>query len=155
MREEGLRRWPVERFRETMRELRANGIPVVLVGGPGDEWAAAELSGDFDLDLTGKLPLAQFLSFLKRAALLITHDSGPLHMGDLVGTPIIGVFGPTSPDEKRPIFSQNWIFWGGASLPCRPCYDGRHYAACTAPVCLTDTHSNQVATKALWYLNLP
>lgn len=137
MREEGLRRWPLEGYRTVARALRAEGHRVVLVGGPGDEWCSREMASDCDLDLVGKLDLPAFLSLLSSVHLLVTHDSGPLHMADFVGTASVGIFGPTLAEEKWPIATPFRTVVAAGKLPCRPCYDGRRYAECTDPRCMT------------------
>jgi heptosyltransferase II len=136
MREEGLRRWTIEGYRSVMGSLREKGYSIVLVGGLGDEWASTAFNGCFDLDFVGKLNLLEFIALLSKMAVLVTHDSGPLHMGDLAGVPMVGIFGPTAPEEKKPIRSRHIIIWGGKELPCRPCYDGRNYAACKVKLCM-------------------
>lgn len=138
MREEGLRRWPVERYLELVHALRSAGHPLMLIGGPGEEWVSERFGEFVDLDLVGKLSLPETMAALKKASVLVTHDSGPIHLGDAVGVPIVGLFGPTMPSEKAPIQSRHAIHWGGGTLGCRPCYDGRRYALCGRNSCLAD-----------------
>lgn len=149
MREEGLRRWSIAGYKQVMISLRSAGYGLVLLGGPGDEWASQEFDGLCDLDLVGKLDLLLFASVLSRVDAVITHDSGPLHVADLVGTPVIGIFGPTMPSEKAAIRSRQDVVWGGADLPCRPCYDGRQYAECSSNICLSRIDPNDVVRATL------
>src|ERR1035437_8071219 len=149
MREEGLRRWPIESYRSVARKLRENGCSVFLVGGPGDEWTIDAFKGEYDLELVGKLDLTIFLKFLSCCNLLLTHDSGPLHLADLVGTPVVGIFGPTSPEEKKPIRADTRILVAEGEMWCRPCYDGRNYAPCTSPECMARISSSAVVATVM------
>ena len=138
MREEGLRRWPADRYLELVHSLKSAGHPLLLIGGPGDEWVSERFGKMVDLDLVGRLSLPETMAVLKRTSVLVTHDSGQLHLGDLVGVPVVGLFGPTMQSEKEPIQSRHRTLWGGESMGCRPCYDGRRYAACKNNRCLGD-----------------
>lgn len=149
MREEGLRRWTKEGYLETIRLLKAEGCSIVLVGGPGDEWASQAFAAASDLDLVGKLPLTAFVSLLSRVDVVLTHDSGPLHIADLAGTPTVAIFGPTLPDEKRPIAVPFRVVTTLEDLACRPCYDGRNYALCSDQRCMTTIAPSKVANAVL------
>ncbi len=149
MREEGLRRWQLEGYRQVARSLRAKGCMVVLVGGPGDEWCSQAMAEDCDLDLVGKLDLSTFLSILSRVDVLVTHDSGPLHMADFVGIPSVGIFGPTLADEKSPISTPFRVVTSPDALACRPCYDGRNYAICSSPLCMSGITPEVVVANVL------
>lgn len=151
MREEGLRRWTTEGYRAAMTSLRDRGHKLVLVGGPGDEWARDAFGDLCDLDLVAKADLSGFLGILAKVDVLVTHDSGPLHLADLAGTPVLGIFGPTAASEKRPIASPHVVLTTGKFLPCQPCYDGHSYAECARPLCMTTLEPRQVvdAVEAL------
>lgn len=153
MREEGLRRWTVEGYRAVMVGLRANGCSLVLVGGPGDEWASESFGDLCDLDLVAKAGLGGFLGMLGRMDLLVTHDSGPLHLADLAGTPVVGLFGPTVAEEKRPIAVRHEMLSTSSELACRPCYDGHRYADCSRPLCMTTIEPSRVVEAALRLLH--
>ena len=86
---------------------------VILCGGPSEvERRAgrriAELAGHALLDQIGRDTLPQMLALLSRAAVLITPDSGPAHMGAMVGTPVIGLYAPTNPARSGPYLSRRW-----------------------------------------------
>lgn len=144
MREEGLRRWHPEGYKAVIQALRERGCRVVLVGGPGDEWASEQLGRDCDLNLVGSLGLASFLTLLRRVDVVVTHDSGPLHMADLAGTPVVGIFGPTLAGEKRPIEAPGRMLAVRKEMACRPCYDGRRYAPCSDAACMSGVTSEEV-----------
>lgn len=152
MREEGLRRWTIDGYKKVAQGLRAEGCKVILVGGPGDRWASEAMADCCDLDFVGSLDLSAFLSLLSRVDLVVSHDSGPLHMADFVGTPVVGIFGPTLAEEKRPIAVPHRIVIGAPILACRPCYDGSRYAACSNTRCMTDITPEQVLVAAMGLL---
>ncbi len=84
------RHWPVDSFAlvsaRLSRELNAR---VVIVGGPTTRPFAARIPG---IDLTGQFSLAQLVAFIKRCSLLISNDSGPVHLAAATGTPVISLF---------------------------------------------------------------
>jgi len=59
-------------------------------------------------DLVGKTSLKELLALLKRGTVLISPDSGPIHMGTAAGIPVIGLYATTNPDRAGPYLSQRW-----------------------------------------------
>src|SRR5262249_38599606 len=126
--ESPLRRWPLDSYRLLASELIMRGFGVVITGGPTDDWVSVAFKSLPILDLIGKTSLTDLLSIFAVSDAIITHDSGPLHVASLCGTPTIALFGPTIPMEKVSSNSNLHVLWGGQDLPCRPCYDGKLYA---------------------------
>ena len=63
---------------------------------------------------------------MKKARLVVCNDSGLMHLAAAVGARIIAIFGPTHPEEKKPLSAGNIAVWKGEDLECSPCYhDGR------------------------------
>jgi ADP-heptose:LPS heptosyltransferase len=87
------RRWPAQCFAQLGDLLTENlGARIVIVGGEGSKPLAKTIVSGMRskaMDLTGQLSLAQLGSFLKRSALLVSVDSGPVHMAAAVGTPLV------------------------------------------------------------------
>lgn len=134
MREDVLRRWDVTSYAELTRALTQKGYPVAVVGAPSDSWVLPHFKGlDFD-NLIGKTSLLELVAFYKRCRLLITHDTGPLHLGLLAGCKTLALFGPTQPREV--VGSHVDVIWGGEGLACAPCYDGKNYAPCKSNLCM-------------------
>ena len=99
------RHWPVESFAVVAQRLSSElKVRVVIVGGPSTTPFAARIPGG---DLTGKFTLAQLVAFLKHCALLISNDSGPVHLAAAVGTPVISLFlrnqPGINPERWRPL----------------------------------------------------
>jgi heptosyltransferase-2 len=134
MRDDDQRRWPIENYRTLAALLLAQGVPVALVGGPGDRWVESTFAG---LDVTsyiGRMGISGLLALLSRAAACVTHDTGPLHLAYLAGTPTVALFGPTLSAEKVPPYAAVRVL--SAAMPCVPCYDGRDYALCPDASCM-------------------
>jgi len=87
--------WPTERFRELARRL---GDDAVAVWGPGEE----ELAKAIGCRVAPKTSLRELASILQRSRLVIGADTGPLHLADALGTPVIGLYGPTNPKRNGP-----------------------------------------------------
>lgn len=132
-----VRRWPVESYAEMARQLGQDGVRIALTGAPDDEWvreAFADTEGI--IDLVGHTTLLELVAALAACDVVVTHDSGPLHLARLAGTPTVALFGPTHPREKVPPGPSDRVMWSGADLPCCPCYDGRTYAHCPERTCM-------------------
>lgn len=89
--------WPNERFSEVADRLAAKyGFKVLVIAGPKDVTLAQNVSKNMRnlaVNLGGKTSVTQLASLLKRCALLISNDSGPVHIASAVGTPVISIFG--------------------------------------------------------------
>ena len=99
-------------------------------------------------DLIGSLELPETLRLLARASLVISHDTGPVHLARLVRAPILALFGPTAPRQMLGDPEGVTVLWGGAALACRPCYDGRDFAACANNLCMQEITVERVLEHA-------
>jgi heptosyltransferase-2 len=149
LRDDGLRRWPLESYARVAADLVARDVRVVVSGGPGDEWVRPTFAALPVVDLVGKTDLVQLGGTIQACDLLITHDSGPMHLAFLARTPTIALFGPTRPTERLPHDVRVRALWGGAHLACRPCYDGRDYAPCPNNVCIQSIRPADVVAEAV------
>ena len=115
------KRWPPERFAAVAEALAAGGASVVLAGGPGDAEALdafrSACRAPIAADLSA-LPLEALAAALARVKLLVTCDSGPLHLASAVGTPVLAIFGPTSPLRWGPPPPGRAL---ALPLDCAPC----------------------------------
>lgn len=137
MRDEAIRRWPIENYVELARELIIRGIKVILTGANTDKWVQDYFLGLDIIDLIGKTSLKNLIALYGNCDVIVTHDSGPLHLAGLSGSNVIALFGPTIPSEKIPRAATT-VIWGGGNLACRPCYDGKTYANCCDNKCLKE-----------------
>jgi heptosyltransferase-2 len=139
----------VEHYVDLARRLLEEGFGVVLVGDTHDRWAADHFAGLGVADRLGTLTITGTLSVLRGASLVISHDTGPMHLARLVRAPLIAIFGPQLPSKHIPADDDATIFWGGAALACRPCYDPHEPARCTNNLCMRDVSVEQVMEAAL------
>lgn len=108
-----LRNWRAERYAAAMDHAAARGWRVVMTGGPSTSergMADAILAGcrHAPIDLTGKDTLKQLLAMLERAQLVLTPDSGPMHMANAVGTAVLGLHAASNPDRSGPYSDRRW-----------------------------------------------
>lgn len=90
-----------------------HGMQVFVTGGRSEiEKAYGErikaLAKAPVIDLVAQTTLKELLALLKHATALVSPDSGPVHMGTAVGTPVIGLYATTNPDRAGPYLSQRW-----------------------------------------------
>ncbi|MSR20982.1 MAG: glycosyltransferase family 9 protein [Gemmatimonadetes bacterium] len=116
------RRWPTERFAAVARALAARGIRIVVMGGAGEAGLTALVAGAADtaLDVGGRTDLADLAALLSLCDLVVTNDTGPMHLAGAVGTPTVSLWGPSDPNEVRQVGASDARVTG-AVLPCKPC----------------------------------
>lgn len=116
--------WPPERFVELARALRAQaGASLVLLGSPADApvcAAIAQAVGEGATDLCGTTTMIELGGVLRELDLLVTVDSGPMHMAAAVGTPTVAVFGPTDPIKTGPYGERHHVVKQGERLTDLP-----------------------------------
>jgi len=101
----GSKCWPVERYARVYDALaKERGWRGYVNVGPGEERLLAEFSSQVQGAPPVHFPLKtrQLVALLKRAQLVISGDSGPLHIAAAVGTPVVGLYGPTNPTRNGP-----------------------------------------------------
>ncbi len=98
------------------------GKNVLIIGSKSDlksSWWVKNCMRNKAFDFTGKLSLSESLLLLQKASLLIANDSGALHLGSLAGIPVIGIYGPTTPERAHPIWEPYKIV--KLNVECSPC----------------------------------
>jgi len=116
------KRWPAAAYAALSRRLLADGFAVWVLGGPGEKALAREIVGDSGArDLTAA-DLREAILALAAASVAVSNDSGLLHVAAAVGTPSIGIFGPTSPWHWAPLNPLAATIQAQTDLPCRPCH---------------------------------
>jgi len=114
--------WEDERFAALCDRIgETYGMPVVLTGqqSPSLEKIRA-LSRRGVINLEGQTTLKDLAELYRRATLLITTDSGPMHLAAAMGTPVVALFGPTDPKRTGPYGSGHRVI--RESLSCAPCF---------------------------------
>jgi len=87
--------WPLDRWRQLAKQL---GDSAVAVWGPGEK----ELARGIGCEVAPPTSLRELASVLQDARLVIGGDTGPLHLADALGTPVVGLYGPTNPKRNGP-----------------------------------------------------
>ncbi|HKC47714.1 MAG TPA: glycosyltransferase family 9 protein [Gemmatimonadales bacterium] len=113
------KRWPLDRWQATAARLRDSGFPLVTVGG-ADDRALGEVLAPLAVNAAGALSLQQTGALLARARLVVSGDTGVMHMATGVGTPIVALFGPTVRQFGFfPYRARSEVL--ERALDCRPC----------------------------------
>ncbi len=136
LRDDSVRRWPLESYVLLARRLLERGSSVVLTGASSDQWASSAFDHLGVVNFIGETRVTDLLALYDQCEAVVTHDSGPLHVAVLAGTPLVALFGPTNPSEVVPPSRKIRALWTGNHLACSPCYDGKNYAPCEDNVCM-------------------
>jgi heptosyltransferase II len=119
------KRWPLERFIEFAEQLRsqAPNIAIVLTGTPPEQPLIREFIARYsgyavDASVLGSVD--KVATVLRRCDLLVSNDTGVMHLGAAMATPTVGLFGPVSPKHWGPIGPRVATVYE-TSVPCSPC----------------------------------
>ena len=122
------KRWPVEHFTELTRCLASEypDLRFAVLGGKDDRELGEKICGaarDRCLNLAGQTSLPEMVEWLRRCDLMVTNDTGPMHVAAALGKPVVGVFGPTEPRRTGPYHQLERVTQH--ILPCVPCLKSR------------------------------
>jgi heptosyltransferase-1 len=145
-----VKQWPEAQFRQIAERLiRDRGAGIVLTGAPEDrpqvDVVRCGLPADRVVDLCGGASLLTVAAVIEQLDLVVTGDTGPMHLAHAVGTPVIAVFGPSDPKRYGPRGVHDIVV--RIDLPCSPCNRIRlPPARCTGhtPDCLAGIETAQV-----------
>jgi heptosyltransferase-2 len=143
------KRWPAAKYAELARELTSRGFAVWVLGSPNESPLAAEIvaaAGPAGRDLTSP-DLRNAILALKSATVAVSNDSGLVHVAAAIGTPTVGIFGPTSPWHWAPLNELAGVIQARIELPCRPCH--KPVCGLLHHRCMRDIQPEQVLTAAL------
>jgi heptosyltransferase-2 len=136
-RDDALRRWPIQNYRQLVEDLLNAGQRVALVGAASDSSVSAAMQGLPVHDLIGRTSLMQLLDVMEGAAAVVANDSGIFHLATLTNAGLVGLFGPTPANAVAPMGrARTRILAADNRISCSPCYDGRNFASCSRNVCL-------------------
>jgi heptosyltransferase II len=125
------KRWLPERFAEVAGRVitELNGS-VLLLGGLKEAGIADDILKHVDpslvtpsslINLSGKMHLRELMAIVAESDVLVTNDSGPMHIGYAVGTPLVAIFGSTSPEHTGPVGKTDIVI--RKSIACSPCFE--------------------------------
>jgi heptosyltransferase I len=114
--------WEPERYGALAGRLAAEGLPVAVTYGPGEETLIKRLVSAAGNEIK-QIPttLEELVALCEKARLFVGGDTGPMHFAAAVGTPIVSIFGPTSSDRNGPFRREDVVV--ERRLQCRPCYE--------------------------------
>jgi heptosyltransferase-2 len=147
LRQDDLRRWQIEKYVELTKELINKNFSVVLTGSENDSWASENFSNLKITDLIGETSLLDLIYLFNKSSVIVSHDTGILHLAKLSSIKIIALFGPVNPKERIGVKENVEVIWGGINLPCSPCYDGKNFADCNNNICMKNISVNDVLNK--------
>jgi lipopolysaccharide heptosyltransferase II len=118
------KRWPVEHFSELTRRLAASNPDLrFAILGSGDDQplgeAISRAAAGRCLDLTGKLSLPEMVAWIRWCEVMVTNDTGPMHVAAGLGKPVAALFGPTDPRRTGPYGQLENVL--RLQLECVPC----------------------------------
>ena len=126
------KRWPLPYWATLIDKLiREQDAQVILTGASTDLPLIESVLRHMQeqaINLAGKTSLPQLVALLQRTDLVISGDSGPMHIAAAVGTPLIAIHGPTDPALSGPISPAATIL--RSDIWCSPCYNARDTADC-------------------------
>ncbi|MFI5251887.1 MAG: lipopolysaccharide heptosyltransferase II [Bacteroidota bacterium] len=99
------KRWKLHSYAGLAKKFRKEfDAKILICWGPGEQAIAEEirLALDGEADLTPRTSLKELAAILERCSLMITNDSGPMHIAAAMGTPIVALYGPTRPELQGP-----------------------------------------------------
>ncbi|MBI5632103.1 MAG: lipopolysaccharide heptosyltransferase II, partial [Nitrospirae bacterium] len=125
------KRWLPERFAEVANRVitELNGS-VLLLGGPKEAGIADDILKHITpsvvtpaslMNLSGRTALRELMAIIAESDVLVTNDSGPMHIGYAVGTPLVAIFGSTSPEHTGPVGRTDIVV--RKSIACSPCFE--------------------------------
>lgn len=125
------KRWPAEHFGElvTLLSRRFADARFAILGGEADRELGERIARHapaHSRDLTGRLTLSEMVEWIRHCELMITNDTGPMHVGAALQKPMVALFGPTEPRRTGPYGQSDKAL--RHELPCAPCMkDTCHY----------------------------
>ena len=137
------KRWPARYFAKLAQTKLKAGWSVWLLGSASDAAVSARIAaeaGEGCRDLTGRTSLAEAVDLLGQASLVVSNDSGLMHVAAALNRPLVAIFGSSDPQRTPPLSSRARVEHLG--LPCSPCFKRK------CPLkhlrCLRDLHPEQV-----------
>ncbi len=127
--------WPAASWARLAEWLHEQGLQLALTGSGSDQPLVAGITAKARspvLNLAGRTSLAELAAILRRARLAVTTDTGTMHLGAALGTPVVALFGPTAPWRTGPFGAGHQVL--RLELACSPCFKRQ----CPEPRCLAD-----------------
>lgn len=116
------KKWGKESFTSLINLLEESGLTCILVGSKVDLDDCKYIEENTNaINLAGHTTIKELIYLIKRASIVVSNDSAPIHFANLVKTRVVAIFGPTSPIFGFAPIGSNDIIIENSSLICRPC----------------------------------
>lgn len=117
------KRWPAARFAGVADALVASrGVRILLIGSEGERPVLEQVARSMRspvVNLAGRTDLSALMGLLAKARLLVSNDTGAMHVAAAVGTPVLAIFGPTDAEATGPVGQSTRLL--RQPVPCSPC----------------------------------
>jgi heptosyltransferase-2 len=142
--------WGDDKYRETADRLRASGYEVVLLTSPGERQQAETIAAMGDpLPIIGEDgDVLQLAAAISHCSVIVTNDSGPLHLATALAVPSVSIFGPTDP-ARTVIPGASRVLQ--SPVGCQPCY--RRECPLRHHRCMTEIAVDDVFSAAVGLFN--
>jgi heptosyltransferase I len=112
----GAKQWPAERYGYVAKQLSVSGTSCLINFGPKEE----ELAKHVEQESSGaaqpiQCSISELIALMRRAALFIGGDTGPMHLAAALNVPVVAIFGPTDPARNGPFGGRNIVLRNAAS----------------------------------------
>ncbi|MBM2840888.1 MAG: glycosyl transferase [Bacteroidetes bacterium] len=147
------RRWPPDRFMNVasaLRERYSDGRFFLIGSDDEHDYVQAAIDGSppglkmCAVNCAGLLSLGELIALFERSSLLLTNDSGPMHIASAVGTPVIALFGPESPRFYGPVENARVVYKAISCSPCMNVYNAKLFVCPYNARCMHEISVNEV-----------
>ena len=146
------RRWSGEKFVELAQTTFDDSTLYFFIGHSSEydyvEQIVSKIQRKNVFNIAGKILFGELLALLRRARLLLTNDSGPLHLASALGTRTLSLFGPESPEFYGPIGTRNEVLYKKISCsPCMNIYNAKTFICPYSARCMKEISVEEVRAK--------
>jgi lipopolysaccharide heptosyltransferase II len=143
--------WPEDRFTQLAdRIITRYGMKIIFTGSSEDRLLIDSIVSNMNqraVNLSGKTSLIELAALYEKAALVISTDTGPMHLAAAMGTPVVALFGPTAPWRTGPYGSGNKVV--RIDMVCSPCFKRQ----CDRPDCMQEISVDHVMEAVSSFIN--
>ncbi len=142
------KQWRREGFAAVARHFLQEGLAVTLIGSARERALCDEVAAlaPGAINLAGETTLPELAALIRRSAIAVTNDSGPMHLAVALGRPVVSVFGPTYPVWAGPYRRADVAL--RADIPCSPCYLRQLSRCMYAHDCMREVTAEAVIERA-------